>query len=390
VTFLLSSQNVFEYLIDKKLCTQQERDIGEIEPKTAKNFNLLLNLNSDRHILVKQERYNKQGKTAGEFLSEWRIQEFVRKFPEITHLRFWLPEILHFDADNSIVVVKYLSDYDNLLDFYTKENQYPVEIATAIGKMVAAFHRSTLDRQEYRKFFGTKPKEDVFNPASRILYELGRLTPEIFGEVPSDGLKFLALYQRYESLSKALFELSQSIEPCCIAHNDLKLNNILLPQDWESTSNTKEAISLKLIDWERSDWGDPSFDLGTLIGSYLSIWLGSLVVSQSIAIEEALRMAMTPLETIAPSLGVLICSYLTDFPEILERRPDFLKRVVQFAGLSLINGIQSNLQYQKSFNNTGICMLQVAKSLLCRPEASIATVFGIEESKILDRVCISS
>jgi hypothetical protein len=34
------------------------------------------------------------------------------------------------------------------------------------------------------------------------------------------------------------------------------------------------------------------------------------------------------------------------------------------------------IQYQKSFGNMGICMLQVAKSLLCRPEQSMQTVFG--------------
>jgi hypothetical protein len=53
---------------------------------------------------------------------------------------------------------------------------------------------------------------------------------------------------------------------------------------------------------------------------------------------------------------------------------------VQFAGLALIQQIQAILQYQKVFNNTGICMLQVAKSFLCRPQASIPTVFGREVS----------
>jgi hypothetical protein len=40
------------------------------------------------------------------------------------------------------------------------------------------------------------------------------------------------------------------------------------------------------------------------------------------------------------------------------------------------------MQYQKLFGNTGICMLQVAKTLLCRPEQSIFTVFGTPESEL--------
>lgn len=59
---------------------------------------------------------------------------------------------------------------------------------------------------------------------------------------------------------------------------------------------------------------------------------------------------------------------------------------MQFSGLGLIQAIQSMLQYQKSFENTGICMLQVAKTLLCRPEASIQTVFGMKESELTRQI----
>jgi hypothetical protein len=50
----------------------------------------------------------------------------------------------------------------------------------------------------------------------------------------------------------------------------------------------------------------------------------------------------------------------------------------------LIQQIQAMIQYQKVFNNTGICMLQVAKSFLCRPEQSIPTIFGQSEAELLN------
>lgn len=85
-----------------------------------------------------------------------------------------------------------------------------------------------------------------------------RITPEIFGIVPADGLKFFALYQRYDSLGQAMAELGKAFKPCSLTHNDLKLNNILLQTDWEHSSDN----IVRLIDWERSAWGDPAFDLG--------------------------------------------------------------------------------------------------------------------------------
>lgn len=389
MTFLLSSQNVFEYLARQEIYSQKELDLSQVEPKVAKNFNLLLSLPDGRKLLVKQERHNQEGKTAGEFLNEWRIQQFLQRFLELSHIRSKLSSVLHFDAEHSVIVFNYLNDYCDLAEFYTKENVFPTAIAAEIAATLATVHQATLDRQQYQNFFSQNPAGVPIDQASKIARGLERIGPEIFGRVPADGLKFFALYQRYDSLGKAISELTVAFDPCCLTHNDLKLNNILVHNDWEQAQGQAELSTVsivRLIDWERCTWGDPAFDLGTLIASYLQIWLGSLVVSQSIDIQEALRLAMTPLDMIQPSIAALARAYLSNFPEILERRPHFLRRVVQFSGLALIHQIQAMLQYQKSFGNTGICMLQVAKSLLCRPEQSIPTVFGVAESELLASV----
>jgi hypothetical protein len=385
VVFLLSSQNVFDYLLKQKLFFQQEQALSQVEPKAAKNFNLLLSLQNGRKLLIKQERHNQEGKTAGEFLNEWQIQEFLQRFPELSHIRPLLSEVLHFDAEHSIIVFNYLNDYCDLADFYTNKNLFPTEVATSIGATLATIHRATFNRQDYQEFFYQQSDDIPSEQALNLNLGLERITPEIFGRLPADGLKFFVLYQRYDSLGKAIAELIDAFEPCCLAHNDLKLNNILLHNNWEQTLSKAEQSSnsvIRLIDWERGNWGDPAFDLGMLIASYLQIWLSSLVVSKSIDIEESLRLAMTPLDQLQPSIAALTKAYFVNFPEIVERRPQFLRRVVQFSGLALIQQIQAMLQYQKSFGNTGICMLQVAKTLLCRPEQSIPTVFGVAEAEL--------
>jgi 5-methylthioribose kinase len=384
MTFLLSSQNVFEYLVKQELCTQEEQYPSQVELKIAKNFNLLLSLQDGRKLLVKQERHDRE-KTAGEFLNEWRIQEFSQRFSELSYVRPLLPEVLYFNANDSVIVFNYLNDYFDLAEFYTKENVFPTAIATPIGTTLAIIHRATFNLQEHQGFFSDNPEGVPIKQAPKFIGGLERIRPEVFGQVPADGLKFFALYQRYDSLGKAIAELTTAFEACCLTHNDLKLNNILLHNDWEQALSQAEPSSnsvIRLIDWERGNWGDPAFDLGMLIASYLQTWLSSLVVSKSIDIEESLRLAMAPLDQLQPSVTALTRAYLGNFPEILEHRPDFLRRVVQCSGLALIQQIQAMLQYQKSFGNTGICMLQVAKTLLCRPEQSIPTVFGVAEAEL--------
>lgn len=372
MALLLSSYNVFDYLAERGLCDRSDQSVGHVESLAAKNFNLLVTLADSRKLLVKQERHDQEGKAAGEFLSEWRIQELLQQFPELNHLHPLIPEVLHFDRDNSIIVFRFLDAYRDLMDFYTKENSFPAETAVAIGTLVATIHRDTFKCQKYKDFLCQNQDNLTDLQITNLIQGLERIEPEIFGLVPADGLKFFALYQRYESLEEALANLGNALAPCCLTHNDLKLNNLLLHKNWQRSSNS----SVRLIDWERSTWGDPAFDLGTLISSYMQIWLSSLVISKSLSIEESLRLAITPLEKLQPSIASLTQVYLQTFPEILEYRPYFLLRVVQFTGFGLIQRIQAAIEYKKSFGNGGIAMLQVAKTLLCRPQQSMPTIFG--------------
>ena len=377
--FIISFANVFNYLVENKICQPQEESLSKIELKSAKNFNLLITLSDGRQLLVKQERYDQNGKTLGEFIDEWRIHDFWQKFPEINHLRSSLSEVIHFDLENSIIVFNYLNQYQDLAEFYAKDQEFPEEIAQVVGTTIAAIHRMTIDNNNYQKFFENSLKSQNINKG------LDRITPEIFGQLPADGLKFFTLYQRYDNLGKAITQLNQAFTPACLTHNDLKLNNILVSLNWETEIEDKLPENkniIRLIDWERGNWGDPANDLGTIIASYLQVWLYSIVSSKTIPIEECLRLAAIPLSMIQPSLSTLVTAYLTTFPEILELRPDFLQLVMQFSGLALIRAIQARLQHEKTFDNSGICMLQVAKSLLCRPQASIPTILGMELSTI--------
>lgn len=379
----LSKENVFDYLSQSKLYNYEAQEIIQVELKPAKNFDLLLSLSDGRQLLIKQERPN-QNKQADELLNEWKIHEFLQYFPSLRSLSRSLSEVLHFDEENAILIVSYLGNFRDLADFYTKENSFSTEVLVAIATTLATLHKLTFNQQDYRDFLlQTLNGADL--SCSRYAAALGHIEPEILGSVPIDALKFFALYQRFPSLGQAISEITAALQPCCLTHNDLKLNNILLHNDWEQLHFDDEDSCIRIIDWERGGWGDPVFDLGMLIASYLQIWLNSLVVSQDIEIEESLRLAVTPLELIQPSIVALIDTYLDTFPEILAHQADFLERVVQCTGLALIQHIQAGIQYHKTFGNSGICTLQVAKSLLCHPVQSIPTVFGSVGNELLRR-----
>lgn len=347
MTFILSSENVFQYLIEQKLCAKEQVPL-QIKPKLCKNFNLLVTLPNNQHLLVKQEPH--AGEASDGFISEWRIQEFLQKFPKASYIQPLVSEAIHFDSQRSIIVFNYLNDYSDLSDFYAKERIFPEAIASAIGASLATVHRTTIDSKEYKNFFMPKCEGSIDIP--NFLGGLERIEPEIFGVVSADNLKFFELFQRYDSLTQAIAQLNTAFESCCLMHNDLKLNNILLHNKWQQVSAKSVTNIVRLIDWESCTWGDPAYDLGTIIASYLKIWLESLAISTAIDVESALRLAITPLEQLQPSIAALTKAYLDNFPEIIQRRPDFLKSVVQFSGYGLIEKIKVRIQYQEPFGNS--------------------------------------
>ena len=114
MVFTLSSQNVFDYLNERNLCSSDDGAPAQVELVAAKNFNLLVSWPSGRQLLVKQERHDQDGQTAREFSREWRIQRFLQAFPTLSDLFTWLPELVLFDVENSILVCNYLGDYSDL------------------------------------------------------------------------------------------------------------------------------------------------------------------------------------------------------------------------------------------------------------------------------------
>jgi serine/threonine protein kinase len=370
---ILDTDNVFEYLTALNYCDLTDRATSTVTVIPAKNFNLLITFANNQNLLIKQEIHDSNGKTGGEFWAAWQMQRLVASFPTLgQQISLFLPELLYFDPDNSILVVNYLVDYIDLYKYYNQANQFPIIIAKSIGQLLAIIHSQTFQRQEYQQFLSKSAHLADSNTAIDIIDRLNRITPRVFQMMPLECLQFFKLYQRFPSLAQAITDLGESITPSCLVHNDLKINNILLDINWEQSGSTV----IRLIDWERASWGDPAFDLGCILGSYLEIWLDGLAISNNLSINESLQLATTPLELLQPSLSSLVQSYLEGFPAILTTRPDYLDRAIQFAGLALIQRVEITIDEDRIFGNRGIMMLQVAKQLLCTPQAAMNTLFG--------------
>lgn len=412
MTFRLDYQNVFDYLVEHNICDRQLESVISIEAKSSKNFNLLVRLTGDRLLLVKQEPLDAQGNAAGDLLIEGEVQSLFQSHSKLSSLIPLTAGILLFDPAHHILVMNYLQDYLDLETFYAERQMFPTAIAHKLGHLAAQFHRTTLDY--WPIYHQLHPDEQAMHQTALRQYAqtaamaedeiaaivpnfedgLEWLTPEDLGRLSEDGQQFFELYFQSAELRRAIAQLSEIYDPCCLTHQDFKFGNVLLHRNWpqliqglseKSAESVKKSSAndpllnanlqpLRLIDWEKAEWGDPALDAGFLIACYLRLWLQSLVVS-GLDLAEALRLAAVPLEALQPSLRSLVRGYAAAFPE-MGRSPDFWQRAMQFAGYSLIRTLRVKALHFEPLGNVGICTMQVANSLLNRPEASIRSIFG--------------
>lgn len=380
--FILSSENVVDFLKQHQICAPDFQPAVPITCEEGTNFNLVVKSKAERDLLVKQNRLDSQGKGYTRLPAEWIVQSLVNTFSlEIQPL---ISEVLWLDSANHILVAVFYDRHLSLDRYYAQNEAFPSQIAGILGSNLARIHRATYQQEQQREFIGRY----LHLEADRLpgfVRRLNNLDPGIFAKVCTDGLEFYRLYQRFPSLNQAVLELFATIEPSCLIHNDLTLDNFIVDASVTPNSIEIKPEQVKIIDWERSKWGDPAVDLGMVVAEYVGgIWLGNLVVDRHLDLNTTLSLATYPLETLVPSLQAFLQGYLAQFPKIIRDRPNFIRQVVQFAGIGILNRLSYYVEHHYYFQNNSICKLQVAKNLLCSPQASISTVFGKTETELIE------
>ncbi|MGL5834470.1 MAG: phosphotransferase [Waterburya sp.] len=382
---ILSAHNVVNFLKEKKICPPDFQPTVPVICKESRNFNLVVQSKDSSSFLIKQSRVDSQGKTSGMLALEWLVQELIHDFSDLASIQSLISEVVLFDPSNSILVSVFYDSFIPLDAYYKNSPNYYPQVARMIGANLAQIHRSTYHKPEIKSLLGQHFDLERAKRPPHFIRKLNNLTPSLFSEICPDGLDFYKLYQRFPSLNQAILELYSHIHPSCLTHNDLTLDNFIVDPKVDADLMNIESAQVKIIDWESVYWADPAADLGMLVSQYLGEWLNSFIADPNLELNTILGLATCPLEKITPSLEEFLRGYLAVFPQILLDRPDFVSRVVQFAGIGIIDRLTYYIEYHCAFDNQALCKLQVAKNLLCNPEKGIEIVFGNMAAELRNR-----
>lgn len=377
----LTYKNLFYYLLNNGICT--EKDIDNVKIDTIYSSNYHWKLTMQNQNLIVKSGYGKYMEKS--VVNEHYIYEYLDNYDNFK-TSLLTPTILNFDPVNCTLIYKYSMEYIDLASYYKNNPILPTSIAEILGWTLGTLHHETGNSIHCSQFLA-KYQDNFEFSFPYYDYIISRMQPEKLSIFPVEGLRFLTFYQRYENLRSAVLELVTKRCNCCLIHNNLEWSRILIHKDYEKILGSKNDYSnislMKFIDWGSFSWGEPACDLGIAVSSYLLIWLDSLIIHPSIGVKESLCLAKVPLESVSPLIMAMTKAYIKAYPKILEHHPNFLIRVIQFAGLRLIYTVLKLLESHFYFENKSIFIMEVAKNLLCQPEKSFKSVFGLGESDII-------
>jgi hypothetical protein len=125
--------------------------------------------------------------------------------------------------------------------------------------------------------------------------------------------------------------------------------------------------SLKVVDWEAADYGDPAWDLGSVFGQYLSCWVFSIPVSTGNPAENFADLATLPLAAMKGALHACWTAYFTTRELSFAAAGELLLRAIGLTGVRLLQTVYESSQFAARLTSNDILHIQLASNMLERP-----------------------
>jgi Ser/Thr protein kinase RdoA (MazF antagonist) len=230
--------------------------------------------------------------------------------------------------------------------------------ARRLGRTLATLHGLPADRVG-RRPAGVDPMWGLLlpEPPHELLLDLSEAAQDL-----------VARLQASQRLCGALRRIAADGADGTLVHGDLRWDNCLAVAAPQSRRRTR----LLLVDWEHGGHGDAAFDVGTVLGEYLRVWVISITIPEPSDPSRLLSQARYPLRRMQPAIHAFWTGYRAANP----RCPP-LRRVIELAALHLL---QTAVEYARGLPSLSVhagALVQVADNLLRWPEDAASSLLGL-------------
>jgi Ser/Thr protein kinase RdoA (MazF antagonist) len=327
----LTEANVLHYLLDKRFADPEDVVSGKFTVRGLSRRNRNFRVTSGaREYLVKQVRkWDAEGRASLE--REATVYWQARTKPTLAPFAELAPRSYAWDPPNAVLILEFLPGHSELYDL---TDRFAPELARLAGQAMGAFHRA-MRSEEHLPWF---PAEI---PWQLSMHET---KDEYVAEESAGRQELVRAVRKYAEFGPALDKLRGEWRAETVIQGDWKLDNCLI---------SSERDRLRVVDWEFACWGDPAWDLATLLQSYWNFWV--------------LWPSRYAIEEIRPALVAAVEGYA---------EPAVAERAIRFAGARMLQTAYEHLDKKEQMTPQAVRLMQASLNILTRPEWAAAQLMG--------------
>ena len=343
---ILDLNNVYEYLLCKKLVHKKSIVDGNFLAVDISRKNKNIKIISDTNYFIKQP-YITDDYSVDSINRESKFYKFIFLEKRLKSIQQTMPSLIDFESQNNILITELLDKISFATDLDVYTNQLNI-LATTI----ASIHSVDLNliQETLSSFLPLSFPKTLF---------IRKPSPEIFTLLSLGMLEFLKHIQQNSVLFELLINLETMWKNQTLIHGDLKHDNVIFMSD----TNTKN-MTCKIIDWELVDIGDPAWDISLILHDFL---YGNLIEYVDNLEDENFEETCDTFEMILADTCNIFSSFWNSYSKSLTTTlidSDFHIRVLKYAVAKLLQTMFDGLQNYTSVSDKEFFVLRFTEYVL--------------------------
>ena len=325
------------YLLERRFVFPSEIVSGDFHVHSCSRRNRNFSVQSaGRHYFVKQAGKWTAGARTG-IETEAILYHGTCANDEFHFLRDHVPSCHSYDPAASVLILDYLQDHCALDDF---SRRFSPSIAIQSGRTLAILHANTT-------------AESFRNDASQSppwIFNVEAFDEQTMPEVSEGRRAFVQMLRRHPEFADLLKDMSSEWRPQCLIHGDFKLPNVLY---------CEQKYELRIVDWESMQWGDPLWDIATLLQSYWNFYIR--------------QPRQFSLELIQPAL----CGVLQGYAETARfASSETIPKLIRFAGARMLQSAYEYLEDAERLDAPAVRLMQASLNVMEQPAHAAELFLG--------------
>lgn len=363
----LTASNLVYYLISRGIVTANSVVDGDLTVVEAgrRNRNFKVLRQRSPGLFVKQIK----NPTAESILTHRReaaFYEMVRSRPSFAVFAQFIPQLRDYNPATHALVVNLMPDAENLTEYHMRLNQFPERVGEMIGRALGISHAQVSWILNEPTSLAIFPRQVpwILTLDPKNLTSLSDLGPA--------GQQLAAILEQQPDLVSHVCSLRNEWRYDALMHGDMKWDNCLIGQ------NADGETDFRVIDWELADVGDASWDLGSIITSYIAYWVFTIPAQPHT--EELLAPVRATHANMRLSLRALWRTYTTTRGFDPTVAKTYLERCLRFAAARLVLAVFEYLYSFPQITHSVLALLQMSRIIFESPSNITREWFELSEA----------